>query len=225
MIDEKGRPHDGEDRGKRADDFFRARSKRGWGLFVFQSPRGRRPSAGRYRRRGGADVSPGVPAHRFFAVAAVIGLAVAACSSPQSTPSSVTSTTSQTATSETTEVAEAETSVTVTVEEWAVRSATDSIPAGNVTFGVSNAGRYGHEFLVVKTDLDPAALPIRSNGVLRESDAGIEVVDQIPGIEVGATRELIVSLASGKYVLLCNIYDDAGSHLSQGMLTTLTVTE
>lgn len=101
-----------------------------------------------------------------------------------------------------------------------------SIPAGNVTFGVTNAGpRYGHEFLVVKTDLDPAALPIRSNGVLRESEAGIEVVDQIPGIEVGGTQELMVSLAEGKYVLVCNVYDDTGSHLARGMLTTLTVTE
>jgi hypothetical protein len=174
-----------------------------------------------------STVSPVVPAHRFVAVVAAMGLAVVACSSSQSTPSSVTSNASQTATSETTEAAEAiETAVAVTIEEWAVRPATDSIPAGNVTFGVTNAGpRYGHEFLVVKTDLDPAALPIRSNGVLRESEAGIEVVDQIPGIEIEATRELIVTLAAGKYVLLCNIYDDAGSHLSQGMLTTLTVTE
>ncbi len=171
-------------------------------------------------------MSPVVPAHRFVAIVAALGLAVAACSSSQSTPSSVASGTSQTATSETTEAAEAiETAVAVTIEEWAVRPATDSIPAGNVTFGVTNAGpRYGHEFLVVKTDLDPAALPIRSNGVLRESEAGIEVVDEI-GIEVGATRELIATLAAGKYVLLCNIYDDAGSHLSQGMLTVLTVTE
>jgi len=46
-------------------------------------------------------------------------------------------------------------------------------------------------------------------------------------VAVGATLELTVTLSAGKYVLLCNIYDETEkeSHYKMGMRTPFTVTE
>src|SRR4026209_2020233 len=46
--------------------------------------------------------------------------------------------------------------VAVALQEWAVLRAPDSVPAGTVTFQVTNTGPEDvHEFVVLKTDLDP----------------------------------------------------------------------
>jgi hypothetical protein len=84
-----------------------------------------------------------------------------------------------------------------------------------------------HEFVVLKTDLDPGALPTDANGAVTEAGEGIEVVDEIEDLPVGQTRELTVSLAAGKFVLLCNIYDDTAkeAHYKMGMRTLFIVTE
>ena len=113
----------------------------------------------------------------------------------------------------------------VKLEEWTVEPATDSVAAGNVTFEVTNAGPNNmHELVILKTDLDPAALPTGSSGMVTETAAGIEVLDEIEDIAVGADRELTVTLAAGKYALVCNLYD-AGAHYKAGMWTAFTVTE
>src|SRR5262245_42348944 len=61
------------------------------------------------------------------------------------------------------------TTVDVTVQEFAVVPATDSAPAGDVTFRVTNTGPEDtHEFVVFKTDLAPDALPTASDGSVDE---------------------------------------------------------
>ncbi len=108
----------------------------------------------------------------------------------------------------------------ITLQEWAVVPASTSVAAGEVTFQVTNAGPEDvHEFVVLKTDLDPGALPVDANGAVTESGTGMEVVDEIEDIPVGETRSLTVTLAPGKHVLLCNIYDETEkeAHYVMGM--------
>ena len=117
--------------------------------------------------------------------------------------------------------------VDVSVHEFEVAPETSSASAGEVTFTVTNTGPDDvHEFVVVKTDLAPDALPTEANGAVDEAGAGIEPVDEIEDIAVGATESVTVNLEAGSYVLMCNIYDQAEkeSHYQQGMHTGFTVT-
>jgi uncharacterized cupredoxin-like copper-binding protein len=116
--------------------------------------------------------------------------------------------------------------VAVTLQEWAVVAAESSAPAGDVTFEVTNDGPEDvHEYVVLKTDLDPADLPVDENGVVSEEGDGIEVVDEIEDLPVGESRELTVPLEAGNYVLLCNIWsdDEQEAHYQMGMRTAFTV--
>jgi uncharacterized cupredoxin-like copper-binding protein len=119
--------------------------------------------------------------------------------------------------------------VAVSLQEWAVVPAQSSAPAGDVTFEVTNDGPDDiHEFVVIRTDLDPAELPVDENGVVDEEGEGIiEVVDEIEDIPVGDSQDLTVSLEAGSYVLLCNIWseDEQEAHYAMGMRVAFTVDE
>jgi uncharacterized cupredoxin-like copper-binding protein len=120
------------------------------------------------------------------------------------------------------------TTVNVTLQEWAVLPAPDSVAAGDVTFSITNEGPDDvHEFVVIATDLDPAELPTDETGAVDESGEGIEVIDEVEEIPVGETQELTVSLDAGNYVLLCNIYseEEAEAHYAMGMHVAFTVTD
>lgn len=145
-----------------------------------------------------------------IAVAGVVGIGLAACSAAAS-PSPAGGT---------------ETTVTVTLQEWAVVPDADSAPAGTVTFEVTNDGPADvHEFVILRTDLAPDALPVDETGTVTEAGEGIEVVDEIEDIAVGDSPTLTVDLAAGSYVLLCNIYseEENEAHYAQGMRVAFTV--
>jgi uncharacterized cupredoxin-like copper-binding protein len=119
-------------------------------------------------------------------------------------------------------------SIQVTLQEWAIVPASDSVAAGDVTFQVTNSGPEDvHEYVVLRTDLDPNALPTDATGAVSEEGEGIEVIDEIEDIPVGESRDLTVALTAGDYVLLCNIYDETEqeSHYQLGMRTAFAVTE
>ena len=116
--------------------------------------------------------------------------------------------------------------IDVTLQEWAVVPASESVAAGDVTVSLSNTGPEDiHEFVVLKTDLDAGALPVDDTGAVSEEGEGITVVDEIEDIPVGESQDLSVSLDAGHYVLLCNIYseDEQEAHYTQGMRTNFTV--
>jgi uncharacterized cupredoxin-like copper-binding protein len=95
-----------------------------------------------------------------------------------------------------------------------------------VTFSVTNDGPDDiHEFVILRTDLDPADLPTDEHGAVTEDGEGIEVVDEIEDIPVGETQEVTVDLEAGSYVLLCNIYseDEQEAHYAEGMRTAFDV--
>jgi uncharacterized cupredoxin-like copper-binding protein len=117
--------------------------------------------------------------------------------------------------------------IAVTLQEWAVVPTSTSTAAGDVTFQVTNTGPDDvHEFVVLKTELDAGALPTDATGTVTEAGSGIEVIGEIEDIAVGDSRELTVTLEAGKYVLLCNIYDETEkeAHYRMGMRTPFEVT-
>jgi uncharacterized cupredoxin-like copper-binding protein len=92
--------------------------------------------------------------------------------------------------------------------------------AGTVTFDIRNDGTETHEFLVVKSDLDPKALPLDEDGAVDEKGDGVEFIDERENIKPGGTAQLSVDLQPGSYVLLCNLEN----HYSMGMVTAFIVT-
>jgi uncharacterized cupredoxin-like copper-binding protein len=118
------------------------------------------------------------------------------------------------------------TTVNVTLQEWAVVPDSDTAPAGEVTFSVTNDGPDDvHEFVIVRTDLAPADLPTDDTGAVDEAGEGVEVIDEIEDLAVGDTQEVTVDLEAGSYVLLCNIYsaDEDEAHFAEGMRVAFDV--
>jgi len=118
--------------------------------------------------------------------------------------------------------------VKVTLSEWAVARDKAELPAGSITFEVTNTGPDDvHELVVIRTDLDAGALPADSTGKVDEEGSGIEeVMGEIEDIAVGASETLTLDLAAGNYVLLCNIYsaDEHEAHYQEGMRIGFKVT-
>jgi uncharacterized cupredoxin-like copper-binding protein len=150
---------------------------------------------------------------RMAAAALIAGFAIAGCAAQSGSSS---------------EAAGGGTTIDVTLQEWSVSPSAESAAAGDVTFAVTNDGPEDvHEFVVLKTDLDPGDLPTDEHGAVSEDGEGIEVVDEIEDVPVGETQELTVTLEAGNYVLLCNIYDEDEdeAHYQMGMRTAFEVTD
>ena len=114
----------------------------------------------------------------------------------------------------------AATTVEVTIHDNSLTAVPSSAPAGDVQFVVSNAGTHNHEFLVIKTDLAPDALPVVGDTV-DENASSLQVIDEIAPFAAGTQQTLTVNLAAGNYVLICNL----PGHYQGGVHTAFTVTE
>ena len=118
------------------------------------------------------------------------------------------------------------TTVDVTLQEFAVGASPAEAPAGSVTFEVTNVGPEDvHEFVVIRTDVDPTALPTDDNGVVDEEGEGLELIDEIEDIPVDESQSITLDLEAGNYVLICNIWDEdeQEAHYVEGMRTAFTV--
>ena len=122
------------------------------------------------------------------------------------------------------------TTVSVALQEFAIVPSVASAPAGKVTFVAKNTGPDDvHEMVVLRTDLDPAALPVDNDGKADEEGDGITSIGETGDVAVGATKDVAFDLAPGKYVLICNIVqtEPDGSKEAPykvGMRTAFTVT-
>jgi uncharacterized cupredoxin-like copper-binding protein len=155
---------------------------------------------------------------RRLVAVSLFALAVAACTSGGATPTGSPSAAAP--------PSAAAGAVDVKLQEWAVVPASTTAAAGDVTFHVTNTGPEDtHEFVVIKTDLDPGALPTESTGAVSEGGTGMEVKGEIEDVAVGASQDLKLTLDAGKYVLLCNIYDETEkeAHYQMGMRIAFTV--
>ena len=90
--------------------------------------------------------------------------------------------------------------VAVSAFEYGFTPSTISVPAGEITFSVTNTGTIEHEFEVFKGDT---------------------AVDEVEGLVPGLTRELTANLEPGDYTFVCKL----SGHEEAGMKGTLTVTE
>jgi uncharacterized cupredoxin-like copper-binding protein len=119
--------------------------------------------------------------------------------------------------------------VSVTLRSFNITLDRSSAPRGTVVFRVRNAGTDDiHEFLVIKTDRAPNALPTEANGSYQEDGPGTQLIDEIEEVNPGDTKELSLDLAEGNYVLICNMVhvEDDGTvevHYSLGMRTAFRV--
>ena len=101
---------------------------------------------------------------RIAVASAAVVVALAGCSSDTSTS---------------TPAGDGEQTVAVTLQEFAVSAVPTSVAAGEVTFEATNDGPDDqHELVVIRTDLDPTALPTNDDGSVDEEGEGVEVLDE-----------------------------------------------
>jgi uncharacterized cupredoxin-like copper-binding protein len=111
--------------------------------------------------------------------------------------------------------------ITGSVREWRVDVSENRAYAGDVTFAITNFGTVQHEFLVVKTDVEPGKIELNDENRFDEENPDLKVIDEIAEFEVNTTGLLKVSLEPGKYQLLCNI----AGHYAAGMWHAFEVVE
>ena len=117
------------------------------------------------------------------------------------------------------------TQVDITLREWEVSTSQPSVPAGEIYFLVENAGPVDpHEFVVIRTDLAPDALPVEE-GKVPEDD--IDLVDEIEPFAPGSSASVTLDLEAGSYVFICNIAEveegELESHYQLGMRVAFAV--
>ncbi len=105
--------------------------------------------------------------------------------------------------------------VNVAMKDRSFQSSTRTVPAGKVTFIVRNAGTMEHEFVVLRTDRHHHLLSMKGQ---QASEVGAK--GEIEEFAAGRTKRLTLTLAPGKYVLLCNL----PGHYKRGQFIGLVVT-
>src|SRR6188472_271727 len=133
---------------------------------------------------------------------AIVCLAVvlAACSSTPS-PSTTAGTT---------------TTITGTLTEYEIQLSATSAPAGTVIFNVTNAGTIVHEFVILKTDVLAADLPLAGDSV---DEGAYNAIGEVEETEPGGSGTFTATLEPGHYAIICNV----SGHVAQGMVTDFTV--
>ena len=110
--------------------------------------------------------------------------------------------------------------VGVKLDEYKLQLASTSIPAGKVTFQISNEGKEKHEFVILRTDLALMSLPIdTSANKVQEEATGIVHVDEIDGLGPGEQKNLALNMKPGRYLLVCNY----PGHVHGGMVAVFEV--
>jgi uncharacterized cupredoxin-like copper-binding protein len=111
------------------------------------------------------------------------------------------------------------TPVNVLLEDFKVKRDATAVPAGNISFRILNHGPTTHELIVVRTDRAPDKLPLQDDGLtVDEEGPGVELLDEVGGLDIDDRQTLDVRLTPGHYVLYCNLE----GHYLGGMYATLT---
>ena len=112
------------------------------------------------------------------------------------------------------------TRVNVRLEDFKVRRDVAVVPAGTVSFRILNQGPTSHELKVVRTDRAPDKLPLQRDGLTVNEDApGIDLVDEVGGLDIDDRQTLALRMTPGHYVFYCNFE----GHYLGGMYAALTV--
>lgn len=96
--------------------------------------------------------------------------------------------------------------VAVRLEDFKLTASTVTVPAGRVTFDVTNQGPSTHEFNVDQTVLPADKLPIDSTG-LRVAEDSPQLARQgsVESAAEATIHHLTLDLAPGTYVVYCNL--------------------
>jgi uncharacterized cupredoxin-like copper-binding protein len=120
-------------------------------------------------------------------------------------------------------VAPADTTAVIVLDEWAVKPERTRARPGTLTFVVRNEGEVTHGFVVIRTDIEKDELPRLANDEgVDESD--LVVVGRIEEIAPGETKELVVEVEQGQYLILDNTFANGESHYLNGMYNEFEVT-
>ena len=145
-------------------------------------------------------------------------LAMAACSKSNSEASTAPPSQSTTGAS-----TAGQNAVAVSLQQWSITSSTTTVPAGAITFSVTNAGTIPHEFVVLSTDTPAADFPIGSfegeQYRINEDKVGTNV-GETGDMESNTTKSLSIDLKPGHYAFVCNL----PQHYGLGMHIDFTVT-
>jgi len=97
-------------------------------------------------------------------------------------------------------------------------SAPDQLSAGDVVLSVTNRGPEAHELIVVRST--DSQLPLRADAVTVDEKAlAAAKTGALEPAQAGSVRTLRVHLASGRYVLFCNM----AGHYMGGMQAVVVV--
>ena len=108
--------------------------------------------------------------------------------------------------------------VRVVTSEWHMNPSIASARAGGVTFEVVNRGAIDHEVVLLKTPLAGAALVKASGENKIDEGASGENAGEVE-VAAGSTTTGTFKLASGHYVLICNV----PAHYQLGMFADFEV--
>jgi uncharacterized cupredoxin-like copper-binding protein len=114
----------------------------------------------------------------------------------------------------TTQASTASTSLSVKMSDYAFAPKDAVAKSGKVTIVAPNDGKVVHELVILRTDANPARLPMK-DGEIDESTSVGEIAD----VEPGATKKVTLRLAPGKYAMVCAL----PGHYQAGMYGSLTV--
>ena len=133
---------------------------------------------------------------------ATILLAVAGCATPGTgSPSAASSSAPASAANSESETPAAGV-VSTLLTEFDITLSAASAPPGEVVFDVRNAGALPHEVILVRTELDAAALPVHDGAVHEDS---LDIVTEVRDLAAGESATMTAELEAGHDVLICNL--------------------
>jgi hypothetical protein len=127
------------------------------------------------------------------------------------------------------DIQSADTRVSVLLDEWVIDVGMPSAPGGRIGFVNENVGAEPHELVVVR-GVSPTELPLDSDGAADEERLPEgALIGEVEAFPAGETCAGVFALTAGEYTLFCNIVEteengEVESHLTNGMVTTFTVT-
>lgn len=88
--------------------------------------------------------------------------------------------------------------------------------SGRAVFAIRNRAAMVHELKVIKADVAPDRLPYDQGSAKAKEDGKVGGLENIVG---SSSRKLVLDLAPGKYILICNI----AGHYMLGMRAAIEV--
>lgn len=108
--------------------------------------------------------------------------------------------------------------VSVSLSDHSITLDVAAVRPGKVVFEITNGSesKLEHEFVVLRSELDPASLPVKEGKV---EEGKVRNVGEVEGIRPGKTKRLALTLKEGHYSIICNVV----GHYEMGMNTALLV--